>query len=176
MRFVLLASVALLAACSTPELKEAELVEMLVKPTSGVLGGFALGDSWSKLKAEHDPRYSVRDDTFKQLRRDLGSPGEEGFFVGFTLDGDTVQSIDASIYGSKANTAVVRQALDVLGAHFVARVGPGECVPTGPKGQPVCHWASKDGKIEAEASFLLMDDPPPLTADLSVRVGPGTSK
>lgn len=177
-RHVCLLFASLLIAC-TPKLDPLEVQELLIKPQRGLLGGIEIGDSWDKIKADHDARYTVREDqtestTILQLRRDLSRPGTNGFYIGFTLDaGKKVESYRVSIFGQKGNAVVVRQVLDDLIAHFDKKVGGGKCsrTPGGKGNSSYCDWPSKKGALGVHVSYMEMQDP--ISGRISIEIRPG---
>lgn len=172
----------LLAGCQK-DLDEAEVKALLLEPSRGALAGFDFGDSWEKIKSEHDARYTVRDETvqigsgqttFRQLRRDLGSPGEDGLYLTFRTDASgNVTQIDASIYGRKKNAVAVRRLLDDIIAHFDKKIGNGRCgkTPGGQGNSSYCNWKGKDG-ARVDAHYMEMSDPIQGTINLMV-IPPG---
>lgn len=169
-----------LCGCATP-LKPEEVNEMLLAPTHGILGGIAPGDSWDKLKADHDKRYTVHEDTLKSgnftneirmLHHDLGNPGEDGFSISVKLDANNnVTSHSASIYGRKNNAVVVRKVLDDVIAHFDKVVGNGHCSKTagGQGNSSSCQWKGTDG-TSVTAQYMETTDP--ITGRIVIDVTP----
>ena len=164
-----------LAAC-TPKLDRAEVKQMLLSQPRGLIGGIEFGDSWEKIKAEHDPRYTVRDEkttiggfkeSFLQLRHDLGGP-DNGYFLTFQVDEqNNVKSYGASVYGRKENAIVVRDVFDDLTAQFDAKVGKGVCSKVGNKGDSTgCDWKGP----AAHVNLLYMEFKDPISGRINVTV------
>src|SRR5512146_693585 len=101
----LLALTLALTACGPKDLPREEIMTNLFQ-AQGVLGGYDFGTSWDDIKAKHADVFEVRDDDFKQLRRDVGdNAGSNGYFIGFVLDGSgKVTSFNASINGKEQNS------------------------------------------------------------------------
>lgn len=171
----------LLGGC-TPDINPAEVNEMLLQPSRGLMGGVEFGDSWEKIKADHDKRYKVRDETmmlganqdqpstYYQLRRDLGSPGEEGFYITFRLDEQkNVKAYDVSIFGSSKNAVTVRKLLDDVIAHFDKKIGGGHCgkTPGGKGNSSNCQWGGKD-KPSVDLMYMEMSDPIHGTIEINI--------
>lgn len=175
-RGFLVLSALLLTAC-TPKLDPNEVNEMLIKPSRGLFGGVELGDSWDKLKADHDKRYTVRDEkiegnAFLQLRHDLGDPGQNGFYLTFHVDGEgKVERFEASIHGQKDNAVTVRKLLDDVIAHFDAKVGNGHCgkTPGGKGNSSYCSW-TKDGGPSVNVNYMEFTDP--ISGTIRVEIAP----
>jgi hypothetical protein len=168
---------ALLLCGCTPKLDPAEVKQMLLEQPRGVIGGVDFGDSWDRIKADHDKRYTVRDDntkdgTFRQLRHDLNSPGENGFFITFDVDAQgKVASYNVSIYGRKGNMLVVRGLVDDLIAYFDKKIGGGHCgASPGSKGNSTdCDWTSKPGAPQVGVDYLDMSDIQTGSIEISVK-------
>ncbi|MFS8066735.1 MAG: hypothetical protein ACMG6S_10220 [Byssovorax sp.] len=171
-------AMALLLCACTPKLEQAEVNEMLLKPSRGLLGGIEFGDSWEKIKADHDKRYTVRDEkmaegSFQQLRRDLSDPGTNGYMITFQLDEQkNVKSYSAEIMGRKDNAVVVRQVLDDVIAHFDKKVGGGKCgkSPGGKGNSSNCRWSSKDGGPTVQVMYMEGNDP--ISGDIHIEINP----
>ena len=148
-----------LSACGPRDLPREEIAEVLF-PSKGLLGGFELGDSWEDIKAKHPEQFEVRDDDYKQLRRDVGeNAGSNGYFLGFQLDGaGKVVGLSAHISGKEQNAVTVRVLLDDVIAHFDKTIGKGRCTRTGTKDNSSnCHWEAP-GKPKVDVSYLEMLD------------------
>lgn len=171
-----LVAVALLLVACTPKLDPLEVKQALLEQPRGLIGGVEFGDSWEKIKTDHDKRYEVRDEqtssgSFLQLRRDLSDPGTNGYFISFQLDEQkNVKSYSVSIYGEKGNAVVVRQVLDDVIAHFDKKVGGGSCrkSPGGKGNSSNCDWSGKDGGPTVSLMYLEMSDPINGMIDISV--------
>jgi hypothetical protein len=159
MRVSLLALITSMAACGPTDLPRDEINGVLF-PEKGIFGGFDFGDSWSDIKAKHPEQFEVRDDDFKQLRRDVGdNAGSNGYFLGFGLDdAGKVKSIEVSIHGQKQNAVTVRALLDDVIAHYDKTIGKGRCQKTGKEdNSSTCTWEAP-GKNKVRASYLEMRD------------------
>ena len=166
-------TLALVSVGCTPELKPDEVTSTLFGKDRGALAGYDFGDSWEKIKKEHDPKLKLRDEKgFEQLRYDLSSPGDNGFFISFGLEGgDKVKSLGASIYGRKQNAVTVRRILDDVIAHFDKTVGQGSCAKSGgPGNSSSCDWPARAGKPGAHVDYLEMSDP--IWGHLEIRIVP----
>jgi len=160
-------AVALVLSACTPKLDLAEVDEVLIKPSRGLMGGIEFGDSWEKIKADHDKRYTVRDEqtssgSLQQLRRDLSDAGTNGYFISFHLDAQkNVESYSVSIFGQKDNAVGVRKVLDDVIAHFDKKVGGGKCgkIPGGKGNSTSCRWSGKDGASTVSLMYMVMEDP-----------------
>lgn len=166
--------VGLLVAGCTPKLDAGEVSEMLVKPTRGLIAGFDIGDSWDQIKASHDPRYTVRDDSSQQLRRDLSDPGTNGFFVDFGVDPSTkkITRISVQVYGDRPNAAAVDRVAQDFVAKFDAQFGKGSCDGTRDERAPGidCKWGpDKSAPLASTHNFILKDYG---SASLSVTIEP----
>jgi hypothetical protein len=174
-----LMAVALLLSACTPKLEHSEVKQALLEQPRGLLGGVEFGDSWEKIKADHDKRYEVRDEktetgAIRQLRRDLGSSkGTNGYYIGYNLDEQkNVKSYSASIHGQSDNAVVVRQVLDDVIAHFDKKVGGGRCgkSPGGKGNSSNCNWPGKDGGPNVSVMYLEMTDP--ISGMIHIEVNP----
>lgn len=159
-------------ACGPKDLPREEIMTILF-PAEGVLGGYDFGDSWEEIKANPNEVFEVRDDDFKQLRRDVGdNAGSNGYFIGFALDGaGKVTSISASINGKEQNSVAVRALLDDVIAHFDKTVGNGSCmqIANNQDNSSTCRWETP-GKPQVEVSYHEMRD---LNAgSVEIRVAP----
>jgi hypothetical protein len=164
-------TLALTAACGPKDLPRDEIAKVLF-PTEGVLGGYDFGDSWEDIKAKHDEVFEVRDDDFKQLRRDVGdNAGSNGYFIGFQLDAaGKVESFEASISGKEQNAVTVRALLDDVIAHYDKTIGDGSCTRTGAGGNSSsCSWESP-GKPKVEVMYLEMRDP--ISGSIHINIHP----
>jgi hypothetical protein len=176
---VLVAALAL-SGCAR-DLSPTEVNEMLFQPSHGLMAGIDFGDGWEKIKADHDKRYTVRDEVvdiastptpYYQLRHDLGSPGDDGFYVNFALDAEKkVKSYSVSIYGRKRNAVVVREVLDEVIAHFDKKVGGGHCAKMqGGQGNSTnCDWRAKD-RPRVAVMYMEMSDP--ITGIVDITISP----
>jgi hypothetical protein len=166
-----LALLACTAACGPTDLPREEIDSVLF-PTKGVLGGYDFGDSWDDIKAKHDDAFVVRDDDFKQLRRDVGdNAGSNGYFIGFGLDGaGKVNSLSANISGKKQNAVTVRVMLDDVIAHYDKTIGNGKCGKTGTDtNSSTCRWETP-GKPRVTVRYLEMRDP--ISGSLDITIEP----
>lgn len=166
-----LALLASMAACGPRDLPREEITGVLF-PDKGVFAGFDLGDSWADIKAKHPEQFVVRDDEFKQLRRDVGdNAGSNGYFIGFDVDsGGKVKGMSITISGQKQNAVTVRALLDDVTAHYDKTVGKGKCQRTGKQDHSsTCTW-EVPGKNKVRVSYLDMRDLQ--SGDLTVEVGP----
>lgn len=156
------ASLLVLSGCHK-ELKS-DVVKSKLFPDKGLLGGYDVGVSWDDVKKGHDPDLKVRDEEgFWQLRYDLGSPGDDGFFINFPLDKDKkVTGLSAAIYGREANRVVVAQIFRDLVDKYDTERGQGRCSTAPVSGSKStatnCDWPGKDGKPGVHLSHLQMDD------------------
>ena len=167
----LLALLSLTAACGPKDLPREE-IDAVLFPTKGVLGGYDFGDSWEDIKAKHDEVFEVRDDDFKQLRRDVGdNAGSNGYFIGFGLDdAGKVKSLSASISGKKQNAVTVRAILDDVIAHYDKTIGQGRCRRTGTdNNSSSCRWENA-GKPKVEVMYLEMSDP--ISGSINIGIEP----
>jgi hypothetical protein len=172
-----LAVALLLGACSPPRLEKDEVNEVLLKPSRGLLGGIEFGDSWEKIKAEHDKRYSVRDEqvagsSLRQLRRDLSDPGTNGYMLTFALDDqNNVKTYSAMIMGQKDNAVVVRQVLDDVIAHFDKKLGVGQCgkLPGGQGNSSHCSWRPSGGPT---VEVMYMESSDPIDGSIDINITP----
>ncbi len=150
-------------ACGPPDMNQQEVMDTLFPADKGVVGGYDFGDSWSDIKGKHSEVFKVRDDDFKQLRRAVSdNAGDNGYFIGFHLDGDgKVKSFDASISGSKQNAVTVRKILDDVIAHFDKTIGGGRCgrAPGGEGNSSNCDWSEQPGKPRVSLMYLEMNEP-----------------
>jgi hypothetical protein len=153
-------TLAFTAACGPKDLPREEIDKVLF-PSEGVLGGYDFGDSWEDIKAKHDEVFEVRDDEFKQLRRDVGeNAGSNGYFIGFKLDSaGKVTGFDASVSGKEQNAVAVRALLDDVIAHYDKTIGNGSCMRIGnDNNSSSCSWESP-GKPRVEVMYNEMRDP-----------------
>lgn len=153
----------LAAACGPPDMSQEEVKNNLFGG-KGVVGGYDFGDSWEAIKNDHAEVFEVRDDDFKQLRRNVSdNAGDNGYFIGFALDdAGNVEGFDVSINGSEQNAVVVRKLLDDAIAYFDTMIGGGGCAPTpapNDGNSSNCRWAEQPGKPEASIMYLEMTDP-----------------
>lgn len=159
LRLLPLAFLAFTAACGPKDLPREEIITILF-PAEGVLGGYDFGDSWEDIKANHNEVFEVRDDSSKQLRRDVGeNAGSNGYYIGFGLDdAGKVTSLNASISGKEQNAVAVRALLDDVIAHFDKTIGGGSCTRTGTKdNSSSCRWETP-GKPRVQVSYHEMLD------------------
>ena len=171
-RFVPLAlTLAFTVACGPKDLPRQEIEEVLF-PSKGVLGGYDFGDSWEDIKANHDSVFELRDDDFKQLRRDVGdNAGSNGYFIGFALDeAGKVESFKASVNGKEQNAITVREMLDQVISHYDKTIGNGGCLPTsGSDNSSSCSWESP-GKPRVEIMYHEMRDP--ISSSINITISP----
>lgn len=155
----MLALLSSVAACGPKDLPREEIAGVLF-PDKGVFAGYDFGDSWQDIKAEHPDFFVVRDDSSKQLRRDVGdNAGSNGYYVGFGVDGaGKIDSMSVSIHGQKQNAVTVRALLDDVIAHYDKTVGKGRCQKTGKQdNSSTCTW-EVPGKNKVKAQYLEMLD------------------
>ena len=136
-----------LAGCGGKKLDEREALDLLTKPTAGVIGGWALGDSWAKIAASHDERYTVREGSSHQLFQDHGAPmwGVNAIFV---LSGDTVAEMEIDVQGREGNdddAKAIRALEDDLKAYFDKKAKPDGCSQAADQESAWCNWTAKDG-------------------------------
>ena len=163
----------LTTACGPKDLPREEIDKVLF-PSEGVFAGYDFGTSWEDIKANHPEQFVVRDDDFKQLRRDVGdNAGSNGYFIGFGLDdAGKVTSFDAAISGKKQNAVAVRVLLDDLIAHYDKTIGNGSCIRTGTDdNSSSCRWETP-GKPRVEIMYLEMRDP--ISGSIHIDVNPPT--
>lgn len=166
------------AACGPRDLPRDEIKGILF-PDKGVLGGYDFGDSWSDIKAKHPDHLEVRDDSTKQLRRDVGdNAGSNGYFLGFSLDpSGKVIGLEVSIHGQKQNTVAVRELFDEVVTHYDKTLGKGQCeAPPGGMGSSDkqdlslnCEWMVT-GKPQVRVRYMHLFDSQ--SGSLSVSVKP----
>lgn len=151
--FVLLLALTPAGCASNPaELNVAENAALLTKET---LAGVNLGDSWEAIKQNHDPKFSVREDTNGNgLPRRILSKREGGMIEGYdgitvelTLDHENrVSAMSFDVEGRKSNRASVRSIQALLIAHFHLKTGKEGCHNTVPvvrpnyTMEPACVW------------------------------------
>lgn len=158
-RLLLIGLLASTAACGPRDLPREE-IKGVIFPDKGVFAGYDFGDSWSDIKAKHPDYFEVRDDDFKQLRRDVGdNAGSNGYYIGFSLDkAGKVVGLEASIHGKKQNSVMVRELLDEVIAHYEKTVGKGECRRTGKEDNSTsCSWVLP-GKPRVDVTYNDMPD------------------
>ena len=164
-----------LAACGPKDLPREEIKGVLF-PDEGIFAGYDLGDSWADIKTKHPDFFKLRDDDFKQLRRDVGdNAGSNGYFLGFEIDGaGKVTSMNASINGKDQNRVAVREILDDVIAHYDKSVGNGSCARTSKENNSSrCTWEAP-GKNTVVASYHEMPDLN--VGKLDISVGPPKKK
>jgi hypothetical protein len=146
---ILAAALALgLLGCGGKKLDEAEVLDLLTKPSAGVIGGWALGDSWSKIQASHDARYAVRDlPQGHQLFQDHGMP-MWGVNVIFQVDGDKVARFQVDVQGRERNdddSHTIRDLDDALKAYFDKKAAAKGCSQSDDQRSTWCAWTANDG-------------------------------
>lgn len=172
LRLLPLTLLAFTAACGPKDLPREEINTILF-PAEGVLGGYDFGDAWTDIKAKPNEVFEVRDDDFKQLRRDVGdNAGSNGYFIGFGLDdAGKVKSLDASINGKDQNAVTVRAMLDEIIARYDKTIGQGGCMPigNGEDNSVSCRWEAP-GKPRVEVSYFEMRDP--ISGSINISINP----
>ena len=160
-----------MVGCNPPDMDAKEVMSK-VFTDQGVVGGYDFGDSWDKVKKNHDDVFKVRDDDFKQLRRPVSdNAGDNGYFIGFQLDdAGKIKSFDVSISGGKQNAVTVRKLLDDIIAKYDKSHGKGSCSPTGTGNSSTCTWPGGKDEGRVEVRYLEMDEP--IRGHINIQIHP----
>ncbi|MCA9654784.1 MAG: hypothetical protein H6712_30610 [Myxococcales bacterium] len=162
-------SIVLLAGACGPSDMSRDEVDKNLFGRGGVLGGYEFGDSWDEIKKSPDEVYEVRDEAgFEQLRRKVSdNAGQDGYFLGFGLEGGKVTSLHASVNGTQQNAVTVRMLVDDAIAYFDAMIGNGHC-SSSPDGNTHCDWREQPGKPRATLRYMTFDEPIKGSIDIDV--------
>ena len=156
---VILAMVLLMVGGCTKSIDVSAADELLFQGGPGVMAGIQIGDSWSKVKANADPRWRVWDEgEHHQLRYEAsGNAGDNGWFVAVTLDGDRVASYEVHVSIRETNKEAFVKLLLRTKARLLARLGPsGRCdteLPTAKKSAVCSFGLGPDDKAGLSATL-----------------------